>query len=88
MDFTKYTPEQLQKAREYAAKTDLNIAKTCFDDGFGFASHVTQAEKQAYSDQHKKSAQEIVNGEKDHNFTVAQRMYYYLTGESVPFLPA
>lgn len=77
----------IQKARVYAAKIDREIAAHAFDPDYGFASHVTDADKQAYADRHLKLAEEIEAGLHDHNFTVWQRMNYYLTGECVPFLP-
>lgn len=86
MNFSRFSEDRLKAARQYAAELPQKIADTCFDDDYGFASHVTLEEKQSYSDQHKDEAQSILKGEKDGNFTVAQRMYYYLTGESVPFL--
>ena len=76
-----------QQAREYAAKINWDLSAHAFDDDFGFASHVTQSDKQIYADKQKKLAEEIEAGMHDHNFTVWQRMNYFLTGESIPFLP-
>ena len=81
------TQESKQLARNYAAKIDRDIAEHAFDDDFGFASHVTDDDKHEYVKKHIKLAEEIEAGEHDNNFTVWQRMNYFLTGESVPFLP-
>jgi hypothetical protein len=84
---TNYTKEQLQAARVYAASFNRDCAKHAFDSDYGFADHVTFEDKQNYVYGNLKYAEEIEAGEHDHNFTVRQRMEYYLTGESVPFLP-
>lgn len=82
-----YTSEQLQKAREYAAKLPYELARECLEPGFGYADHITEADKRRFSEAYFKHAQEIEQGLHDHNFTVWQRMHYYLTGECVAFLP-
>ena len=79
--------EQLKAARVYAAKIDRDIAAHAFDPDFGFAAHVTYKDKVIYAANHALHACEIEAGLHDHNFTVWQRMNYYLTGECVPFLP-
>ena len=73
-------------ARVYAAKINRELAAHAFDNDFGFASHVTLADKQAYAERNIKLAENIEAGKLDNNFTVCQRMNYYLTGECVPFL--
>jgi len=77
----------LQAARGYAAKIDDEIAEHAFDEDFGFADHVTEEDKRRYADDHRKHAEEIRAGKHDHNFTVWQRMHFFLTGECAPFLP-
>lgn len=84
---TKHTPEQIQKAREYAAEIEFRIADEALDPGFGFAPHVTESEKRKYADDARAHAEAIVRGEHDNNFTIWQRMNYYLTGKFVPLLP-
>ena len=79
--------DKTQQARIYAAKIHRDIAATCFDDDFGFASHVTQEDKQAYKEKEIEQAEEIEAGKHDHNFTVWQRMNYFLTGECPALLP-
>ena len=86
MNFNNFTQEQLQSARNYAAELPDRISKECFSETFGFASHVTYEDKVAYSNDNKKNAQAIRAGDCDHNFTIAQRMYYFLTGEDVPLM--
>ena len=87
MDFSAFSQEQIQAARDTVAAQKDHLAVICFDDDFGFASHVTHADKVAYSEERKQFAKEIRNGIHDNNFTVRQKMYYELTGESIPFLP-
>ena len=78
----------MQQARIYAAKVNRNIATKCFDADFGFASHVTEADKAAYRTEQLALAEAIEAGEQDHNLTVAQRMRYFLTeGECVALMP-
>jgi len=40
-----------------------------------------------YAIELKKSICRIMSGKSDNNFTIWQRMDYYLTGNSIPFLP-
>jgi len=77
----------LQQARIYAAKINRDIAKNALNNNFGFASHVTHEDKLEYIEKNIKQADEIEQGLHDHNFTVAQRMHYYLTGNCVALLP-
>jgi hypothetical protein len=86
MNFKSYTPEQLQSARDYAAEIPLRSSVNCFKDDFGYADHVTDEQKIQFSKQYKLNAESIKKGEKDHNFTIAQRMHYFLTGECVGLL--
>jgi hypothetical protein len=74
------------QARIYAAKINRDLAASCFDPGFGFASHITQRDKENYSIEQLKLADEIETGEHDHNFTIWQRMNYYETGECIALL--
>ena len=76
-----------QQARAYAAKINYELASTAHDKDFGFASHVTEKDKDEYAAEQLKLANQIERGELDHNFTVWQRMNYFLTGECVPLLP-
>lgn len=67
------SPERLQLAREYAA----SIEQAVIDD-----PNVPEPVKAGS----RLSKTRILSGELDGNFTVWQRMNYYLTGGSVPFL--
>ncbi len=87
MDLSPFNQEQIQTARDAVAAQKDHLSVICFNDDFGFASHVTHADKVAYSEGRKQFAEEIRNGEHDNNFTIRQKMYYELTGESIPFLP-
>lgn len=86
MNAQKYTPQEIQSAREYAAELPMSLSILCFDDDFGFASHVTEADKKAYSQSKVEQSDAILKGEKDGNLAVAQRMVYFLTGESKPLM--
>lgn len=77
----------LNEARKYAAKINHKLADHAFDNDFGFASHVTDDDKREYADKQRTFAREIEAGLHDGNFTVWQRMQYYLTGEWVPLFP-
>lgn len=84
--FQNYTDKQIQKARIYAAKIHRKLSVECFAPDFGFADHITEEYKRGYSEYHRNLADEIEKGLHDGNFTVQQRMYEYLSGDSVPFL--
>ena len=83
----QYSKEKLQEAREYAAESNYKLAHHAHDKDFGFASHITEQDKDDYVEKQTKYAEEIEAGKHDDNFTVWQRMNYYLTGENIPFLP-
>ncbi len=74
-------------ARIYAAKINREIAAHVFDDDAGYADHVDDAWKQRIREEQLQHAEEIEAGKHDHNLTIAQRMHYFLTGESVALLP-
>jgi len=76
----------IKEARKYAAQINHKLADTCLDDDFGFASHVTHQDKLDYQLKERVHALEIEQGIHDHNFTIWQRMNYYMTGETVAFL--
>lgn len=84
---SNFREKDIQNAREYAARINYKLSEECFDPDFGFADHITEADKINYSNEQKQFAKEIEEGKHDHNFTIWQRMHYYLTGESVPLLP-
>ena len=87
MDFSEFTKDQLQRAMLYAAEINWKCTSECMDDDFGFADHVTDQDKLNYREKQETYAEEIEAGKHDHNFTIRQRMYYFLTGESVALLP-
>lgn len=87
MIMSKYTQEQLQAAREYAAQVHKDLAKHCLGEDFGFAEHVTEIDKRAYRAKQLQIAEDIEAGHCDDNFTVVQRIHYFLTGESIALLP-
>jgi len=75
-----------QQAREYAAKLYYELASTAHDKDFGFASHVTDKDKDEYASKQLELANQIERGELDHIFSIQQSMHYFLTGECVPLL--
>lgn len=87
MDFTRFSNEQLQEARVYAAKPNLACANSAREDANYFADHITEAQKETYIQKELDYASKILAGNCDRNFTVRQRMYYYLTGQCVALLP-
>jgi len=97
----KYTIEKIQqlndlrseldlavKARIYAAQIHYELAEEATAPGnpLGFASHVTEEDKRLYAERERLYGDEVVGGRHDHNFTIWQRIYYFLTGEDVPLL--
>lgn len=76
----------IQSARQYAAQINYELSASAFDDDFGFADHVTNEQKAKYAEDQLIYANEIEQGLHDGNFTIWQRMNYYLTGECVPLL--
>lgn len=52
-----------------------------------YASHVTEDQKDLILKKDLDWATSIERGEQDGNLTVAQRMYYYMTGKTVAILP-
>tara|TARA_R110000744_G_scaffold102625_1_gene197189 strand:+ start:319 stop:582 length:264 start_codon:yes stop_codon:yes gene_type:complete len=87
MNFNIFTKEQLTLARIYAAEYNLRYAKDILRDIVPFAEHVTKEDKQGIYDEQIRQANQVLKGESDHNFTIMQRMYYFLTGECVALLP-
>lgn len=86
--FNNFSEKDIQKARVYAASIDRKCAAAALSpDYVQFADHVTEEDKKRYSENCLAEAEKIENGERDHTFYVWQRMNYYLTGETVPFLP-
>ena len=81
-----YSEQQLQNARVYAARIDRQLAAEALTADY-YASHITAADRESIKARHLESAEAVERGEHDGNFTVAQRMRYYLAGECVPFLP-
>jgi hypothetical protein len=80
-------PPGIEGARQYAAFPFRDCANHAFDPDFGFADHVTDADKAQYVIEHNTYADEVEAGLHDHNFTVWQRMNYFKTGQCVAFLP-
>lgn len=83
----KYTQDQLQAARNYAAEGSWCCMENALNDDNYFASHITWSEKQKYARRERRWAMEVEAGLRDHNFSVWQRMNYYLTGECIALLP-
>lgn len=77
-------PKDLASARKFAALPSRNYANNI--NSIEFASHVTEETKLKIKAKKLKWAEEVEAGLHDGNFTVAQRMHYYLTGEEIGFL--
>jgi len=52
-----------------------------------YASHITEKQKDEFLAKDLKYAEEVRQGEHLNNLTIAQRINYELTGESIPILP-
>jgi len=81
MNLSQYTPEELQKARIYAAKTERNMIEAYKSKEF----LVNNPEK--WLADTNKIIKDIESGKLDGNFTIWQRMNYYLTGKCPALLP-
>lgn len=75
----------LNSAREYAASVNQCIADEALTATY-YADHITMQKREEIKRYNLRLAQEIREGKHDNNFTIKQRMYYYLTGKSVPFM--
>ena len=80
------TGAKLNEARRYAAMVCRDCAHACLLDFDGDYNHLSPSQRGAYAAKDMIHALKIERGECDHNFTIWQRMDYFLTGESVPFL--
>jgi len=75
-----------QAARDNVAYNyELHALHSLMPD-YGYAGHVTQDEKIIYSNDMIIFADEVRQGEHDNNFTIAQKMHYFLTGECIALL--
>ena len=52
-----------------------------------FASHVSEQMKKEYFDKQEVYIDEVKQGMHDGNFTIRQKLHYYMTGVCVPLLP-
>jgi len=75
----------LVQAREKTADFFLENAKQIREEN-PYAEHVTELEKEIDYNKRAKFAEDIRVGKHDGNFTVAQRIHFYMTGESIPFI--
>ena len=80
------TGKRLNEARKYAAEVTRRCALADIFDFDGDYNHLTPKERGKYAAREMLEVLRIERGECDHNFTIWQRMDYFLTGESVPFL--
>ena len=81
------TGDRLNEARKYAAGFERrSCSQWLTNPGYG-ADHVTTLQRGEMAAKNMRNALQTECGECDHNFTIWQRMDYFLTGESVPFLP-
>ena len=75
----------LNQSREKTADFFLENAKQIRKEN-PYAAHVTELEKEIDYEKRVQLSEEIREGKHDGNFTVAQRIHFYMTGECVPFL--
>ena len=83
--FKDFTESDIQKARQYAAENSRAMAAEALTADY-YADHVDIEWRKRIRDEKNTLADEIEQGLHDHNFTIRQRMYYYLTGESVALM--
>lgn len=86
MDFSRFTPEQIQAARETVANWFIENARAIRRED-EYADHVTESKKDEDLNQRIEWAERLRAGLCDGNFTARQRIYYELTGECVALLP-
>lgn len=86
MNWKKFTPEELQAARETVADWWANNARAIRSND-AYASHVTEKQKDEILARSLETAEQCRRGELDHNFTFWQRINTELTGECVALLP-
>ncbi len=72
-------------ARIYAAKIHREIADEALTATY-YADHVDLEWRERIKERELQYAEEVEAGKHDHNLTIAQRMHYFLTGESVALL--
>lgn len=81
MNFSAYSAEQLQAARAYAASIEQNLIAS-------LQSGETQCrDPQSWIAELEAAVKDILSGASDSNFTIRQRMHYFLTGECVLVVP-
>ena len=77
----------LQDARIYAVKTYRTYATAISEGSVQFAGHVSDEQKTQIMKAEIKFAEEVEAGMHDFNFTIRQRIHYFLTGVELPLLP-
>lgn len=83
---SEYSAEELQAAREAVAADYIENAHGVREDDH-YASHVTEAEKDAILASRLIHAEECRQGKNDHKVYMMQRLYEKLTGECIAILP-
>ena len=81
------TGGRLNEARKYAAGFERRSCRQWLTNPDYGADHVTTSQRGEMAAMNMRKALQTECGERDNNFTIWQRMDYFLTGESVPFLP-
>ena len=80
------TAEQLQEAREYAARPARYMAENAMTYP-EFADHITDKDRAQIAESRRQHAESVERGEHDRCLGIALAMHYYLTGEELPILP-
>lgn len=75
----------MNEARIHAAKIHRRIAAEALTSS-AYASHITTADRERIQSEQLKYAEEVELGMHDNNLTIAQRMHFFKTGESIPLL--
>ena len=80
------TGDRLNEARKYAAGFERRSCRQWLTNPDYGADHVTTSQRGEIAAINMRKALQTEYGERDNNFTIWQRMDYFLTCKCVPFL--
>lgn len=81
------TGAQLKEARNYVAEGFRRSSELKLRGEWGYAPHVDEISIKGFAAEDLDRADEVELGWHDHKFWCWQQMNFFITGESVPFLP-
>lgn len=86
-DWQRFSETEIQVARDAVADAWEQNARDTFTCDDPFVAHFTESEKEAWIARGVRNAEDIRAGRSDFCFTIAQRLWEFLTGECLAFLP-